>query len=120
MAEQWTNVLFSGSLSTGTPTLTSQVIDISNYSRYTIQVYSDNPTGTASIRTSSTTKTAEGSAVSPFVESAVASFSMGYVPAFQSITSATIIPITTKYMQITLQRSGGSTGNVVVIGTFQG
>lgn len=120
MAQQWSNVLLSGSLSTGTPNLTSPLIDISNYSSYTMQIYSDNPTGTASIRTSSTTESAAGSVASPFVESAVASFSMGYVPVFQSITNETIIPITTKYMQITLQRSGGSTGNVVVIGTFQG
>ncbi len=121
MAEQWTNVLFKGELSTGTPTLISPAIDISNYSRYTIQVYSDNPAGSASIKLSSTTKTAMGSTASPFSEDAIASFSAGaYVPAFQVISSATLIPINSKYMQITLQRVGGSTGNVTVIGTFQG
>jgi len=125
MAMQWSNVIFSGSLST---TATSAVVDARGYKNAFVQVYS--PVGGASGTYAVRGTSVQESFVSPTgvagvmvplallnIAGPVSIIPGGWNAAI--VNSSAVIPICYDFLRIDMTRSGGTASNVIVVITLQ-
>lgn len=124
MAQQWSNTIFSGSLST---TASSVVVDSRGYKAAFLQVFSPVGGAVATFTLKGTSATTNMTSVSgvagqmdPLALYNIASGTT--VPGtFVVALSGTspVIPFATDFLRVDLNRTGGSVSDVVVILTLQ-